>query len=160
MGKVIAFLIVVALIVFGGYYYLHNKNLQNPLAQYTKIINLPTADQTAAFEKTVAGWIKDPSSAIPYPKGWRKVSVVEQGYAFDAITPDTANPPQYYAAFKFPKPLIPKMHLIKCVGGIAATATTDICAVGNNPTLNAYFNIIDWLKSNPVTNPTGSSASQ
>jgi hypothetical protein len=156
MARFIALLILLLAIVFGVYYVIHNKNLQNPIAQYSQIIKLPTADQIAAIEKTFQGWVKDPSSAIPYPKGWRKVTITDQGYTFDVVTPDTNNPPQYYAAFKFPKPLIPSMHLIKCVGGLVATTTTDGCVVGDNPTLNAYFNIIDWLKTNPITNPKSS----
>ena len=153
MGKILAFIILVVVVVGGIYYYDKQKGINDPLTQYTNIIKLPTAQQAAAFETTVKGWVKDPSSAIPYPKGWRTVSITDNGYTFSVVTPDVANPPEYYASFKFPKPLIAKMNLIKCVG-TAATSTTDICVVGDNPTLNAYFSIINWLKNNPVTNPS------
>jgi len=152
MEKFLALIILVLIVVGGIVYYDKQKGIQDPLTQYASIIKLPTSQQTAAFEATVAGWVKDPASAIPYPKGWRSVSITDNGYTFSVVTPDTNNPPQYYAAFKFPKALIPSMNLIKCVG-TATTNPNDICVVGNNPTLNAYFNIVNWLKSNPISTP-------
>ena len=153
MAKILAFIILVLVVVGGVYYYDKHKGAGDPLAQYTSIIKLPTAEQAVAFENTVKGWVKDPASAIPYPKGWRNVSITDSGYTFSVVTPDTNNPPQYYAAFKFPKALIPSKNLIKCYGTSSANKT-DICVVGDNPTLNAYFSIISWIKHNPLTNPS------
>lgn len=138
------------LIIFGGgfyYYHTYRKNIQDPVKQYEKISELDPQDQVAAFQKTISKWVQDPVSQIPYPKGWRKVSVTTQGYTFDVVTPDTNNPPQYYTSFVFPKKLIPKMALIKCLGITSKDKTTDICVVGDNPAINAYFKIVGWLKS-------------
>lgn len=150
--RIIAGIILIIVVAGGIFWYKHSQNKQNPIVQYDKIIQLPSDDQVSAVQKTVQGWIKDPVSALPYPKGWRKVSVTTMGETFDIVTPDETDPPQYYVSFVFPKKLIPKMHLIKC-WGTKDSKTTDVCAVGDNPTLNAYFNIMDWFKNNPITNP-------
>lgn len=137
------------LVIFGGgfyYYQTYKKNLQDPIKQYEKINALNPKDQVRAFQKTISQWIKDPVSQIPYPEGWRKVSVTTQGYTFDVVTPDTANPPTYYASFVFPKKLIPKMSVIKCLGVTQEKVTTDVCMVGDHPAINAYFGMTDWLK--------------
>lgn len=137
------------LIIFvGGFYYYqtYRKNIQNPVRQYEKISELAPKDQVIALQKTVSKWIQDPVSQIPYPKGWQKVSVTTQGYTFDVVTPDTNVPPQYYASFVFPKKLIPKMNLIKCLNTGSKEKTTDICVVGDNPVINAYFKIVGWFK--------------
>jgi len=144
------FALIALLVIFAGgfyYYYGYKKSLQDPLVRYEKIVKLPDAKQVGAYQKTISAWIKDPVSQIPYPKGWRKVSVTTQGYTFDVVTPDTNNPPQYYTSFVFPKKLIPKMNLIKCLGVTAKDKTTDICVVGDNPVINAYFTIVGWFKT-------------
>jgi hypothetical protein len=144
------FALIALLIIFGGgfYYYAgYKKSLQDPLVRYDKIVKLPDTKQVAAIQKTVGAWVKDPISQIPYPKGWRKVSVTTQGYTYDVVTPDTNNPPQFYAAFAFPKKLVPKMNLIKCLGIGTKDKTTDVCVVGDNPVINAYFTIVGWVKN-------------
>jgi hypothetical protein len=144
------FALVGLIIIFGGgfyYYATYRKNLQDPVVRVEKINELPLGDQFKALQKTAAAWVKDPVSQIPYPKGWRKVSVTTQGYTFDVVTPDTKNPPQYYASFTFPKSLVPKMHLIKCLGVGAKDKKTDVCVVGDNPVINAYFTIVGWFQN-------------
>lgn len=138
------------IIIFGGgfyYYHTYKKNIQDPVKQYEKISELAPKEQVVALQKTVSKWIEDPVSQIPYPKGWQKVSVTTQGYTFDVVTPDEANPPQYYVSFVFPKKLISKMNLIKCLNIGSKEKTTDVCVVGDNPTINAYFTMVGWLKT-------------
>ena len=144
------FALIGLLIIFGGgfYYYAgYKKSLQDPLQRYDKIVKLPDSKQLSAIQTTVGAWIKDPVSQIPYPKGWRKVSVTTQGYTYDVVTPDTHNPPQFYASFTFPKSLVPKMNLVKCLGLSGKDKVTDVCVVGDNPVINAYFTIVGWVKN-------------
>ncbi len=144
------FAAVALLLIFGGgfyYYSSYRKSLQDPLGRYEKIVKLPNNEQVGAYQRTVSAWIKDPVSQIPYPKGWQKVSVTTKGYTYDVVTPDVTNPPQYYVSFNFPKKLIPKMNLIKCLGIGSKDKTTDICVVGDNPVINAYFAIVGWMKN-------------
>ncbi len=148
MKRILGFIGLVIIFVGGFYYYqTYRKNIQDPVKQYEKISELAPKDQVVALQKTASKWIKDPVSQIPYPKGWRKVSITTQGYTFDVVTPDTNNPPQYYTSFVFPKKLIPKMNLIKCLNLGSKEKTTDICVVGDNPVINAYFTIVGWLKT-------------
>lgn len=147
MQRILALIVLVVLFVGGFYYYSdYKKSLQDPLSRYQKIASLTEVKQAAAYQKTISAWVKDPASQIPYPKGWQKVSVTNQGYTFDVVTSDTATPPQYYVSFEFPKKLIPKMNLIKCLGWSSEEKTTDICVVGDNPAVNAYFNMVEWFK--------------
>ncbi len=147
MHRIIGLVGLIIIFVGGFYYYqTYRKNIQDPVKQYEKISELAPKDQVVALQKTISKWIKDPVSQIPYPKGWQKVLVTTQGYTFDVVTPDTNNPPQYYTSFVFPKKLIPKMNLIKCLGITAKDKPTDICVVGDNPVINAYFIIVGWFK--------------
>lgn len=141
------------IIIFGGgfyYYHTYKKDQQDPIVQYEKITELPVNEQVVQVQKTISAWVKDPVSQIPYPKGWRKVTVTTQGYTFDVVTSDEHEPPQFYASFVFPKKLIPKMNLIKCLGIGSKDKATEICVVGDNPVINAYFNIINWIKKFPI----------
>lgn len=141
------------IIIFGGgfyYYHTYKKDQQDPIVQYEKISELDPKDQVAALQKTISQWVKDPVSQIPYPKGWQKISVTTKGYTYDVLTPDENNPPEYYVSFVFPKSLIPKMNLIKCLGIGSKDKATDICVVGDNSVINAYFNIINWIKKFPI----------
>ncbi len=148
MKRILAALALVVLFGGGFYYYSdYKKSLQDPLVRYDKIVKLPDNKQVAAYQKTVAAWVKDPVSQIPYPKGWQKVSVTTKGYTYDVVTPDVNNPPQYYVSFVFPKKLVPKMNVIKCLGVGSKDKTTDVCVVGDNPVINAYFSIVGWLKT-------------
>lgn len=158
MRKIISLIVLVALIAVGYYYYTGKtfKVPSSPADAYAKIMALGTQEQAQAFQKTIESWVKDPVANIPYPKGWRKVSITNQKEAFDVITSDANNPPQYYVSFSFPKKLIPKMNLIKCVG-TAKDKITDICMVGDNPEINAYFKIMNWLRANPMTTNPGPS---
>ncbi len=148
MKRIVGLVGLVIIFVGGFYYYqMYKKNTQDPVKQYEKITKLDPKDQVVAVQKTVSKWVADPISQIPYPKGWQKIAVTTQGYTFDVITPDTAIPPQYYVSFVFPKKLIPKMNVIKCIGIGSKEKTTDICVVGDNPVINAYFTIVEWFKS-------------
>ena len=152
MRKIISLIVIVA-IVAAGYFYMTGKKFKvpaSPADAYAQITALGASDQAKAFQATVASWAKDPAGNIPYPKGWRKVSVTTQKETFDVVTSDAGNPPQYYVSFSFPKKLIPKMNLIKCVG-TARDKITDICMVGDNPEINGYFKIMDWIRANPMT---------
>lgn len=152
MSKIISLIVVIILIV-AGYFYFTGKTFKvpaSPADAYAQIKALDLEKQSKAFQATVASWVKDPTSAIPYPKGWRKVSVTIDKEAFDVVTPDVANPPQYYVSFSFPKKFIKKMNLIKCVG-TAPTKITDVCMVGDNAEINGYFNIMNWIRNNPFS---------
>ncbi len=156
MRKIISLIVIVALGIV-GYQYVTGKKFKvpaNPADAYAQIIAMGSSQQAQAFQATVASWVNDPVGNIPYPKGWRKVSVTTQKETFDVITSDTTNPPQYYVSFSFPKKLIPKMNLIKCIG-TAKDKITDICMVGDNPEINGYFKIMDWVRSNPMTSTPG-----
>lgn len=149
--KIIAIILFFAVIGGGYYYYQHQQNLQNPLVQYQNIIKLPTAQQAAAFVASAKVWVTDPVDNTPYPKGWQHMQMTVQGKTFTIVTSDSHTPPTYYVSFNFPKSLIASEHLIKCVGTSAAK-TTDICLVGDNPEVDAYYNIMAWINNNPLTN--------
>lgn len=146
MQKIITFIVGLGVIFAIGHYYFTARSFQNPLAQHQRILNLPDAKQAAAFQETLHKWVTDPVSAIPYPKGWEKVSVTNGEYTYDVVTSDEKRPPQFYAAFAFPKELIPEMNLIKCIG-TGEKKPNDICIVGDNPQINAYFTLIEWFKT-------------
>ena len=151
--KIIALVIAIVLIAGGVYYYNHqNGSYVNPLTQYQNIIKLPTADQASAFVSAAKAWVKDPVNNTTYPKGWQHGPMTISGKTFTIVTPDTTVPPKYYVSFDFPKSLIASQHLIKCLG-TSSTATTNICLVGDNPEIDAYYNIVAWLQNNPVTTP-------
>lgn len=153
MKHFIGFILLLGIVGF-GYYYYTGKTFSMPTSlsdAYQHIKDLPNTQKPQAFQVTMASWIKDPSSAIPYPKGWKKISVTVDNETFDAITSNKNTPPQYYVSLSFPKKLVKKMHLIKCIG-TSDQKTTDICAVGDNPDINAYYNIVDWIRQNPITN--------
>ncbi len=155
MKQILAIIVILVLAVAGYYYYTGKKLPTSPQEAYNQIIALPNSEQAKAVQATVAGWIKDPTSAIPYPKGWTKETVTEHGQAFSVVTNDTAVPPTYYVAFDFPKSIISQEHLIKCLG-TASTKATDICVVGENAEVNAYYNIVSWLQANPITGSASS----
>jgi hypothetical protein len=150
MKRLIGLVGLVIIFAGGMYYYaVYKKGLQNPLVQYEKIIKLPTDEQAQAFQKTLKAWIVDPVIKIPYPKGWRKVSVTIDGTSFEVITPDEHEPPEYYASFTFPKKLIPEVAMIKCMG-TPKDKKTDICIVGDSPVMRAYLVIVTWIKENSI----------
>lgn len=153
MKHFIGLILLIGIVGFGYYYYTGNTFTMptSPSGAYQRITDLPNMQQAQAFQATVASWIKDPSSTIPYPKGWKKISVTVNDETFDAITSDKNIPPQYYVSLSFPKKLVKKMHVIKCIG-TSDQKTTDICAVGDNPDINAYYKIVDWIRQNPITN--------
>ncbi len=152
MKKLFGLIGLVAIFAGGAYYYyVYKQNLQNPLVQYEKIIHVPSSDQLGTYQKIVKGWIKDPKTAIPYPKGWRTVSMTIKDITFDAVTLDAKNPPDYYVAFAFPKKYIKTTPLIKCLG-TAKEKATDMCIVGNNDEMVAYFNMIQWVQDNSIFN--------
>jgi hypothetical protein len=157
--KLIGLIIVIVLIAGGYYYYTHNQNAQSPLAQYQSIIKLPSADQISAAISATKNWSKDPVNNTPYPKGWQHGPMTVQGKTFTFVTSDSTVPPNYYVSFDFPNSLVASIHLIKCIPNIDKKATTSICLVGDNPEVNAYFNIVAWLKTNTAT-PTAPTASQ
>lgn len=148
MKKIIGLIVLVALVVGG--YYLYTKEFgipTDPVQAYQKITGLPASAQASAFEKTVASWIQDPASLIPYPKGWRTVSVTIGKETFSVLTPDTANPPQYYVSTGFPKDLVTKVTIAKCLD-LDPKSITEWCAIGNNAEVNDYFSIVEWVKNN------------
>lgn len=152
MKKLIGLIGLVA--IFGGglyYYFIYQENLQNPLKQYEKIITVPSSDQLATYQKVVKGWIKDPKTAIPYPKGWRTSTITIKDTTVEVVTLDEKNPPDYYVAFAFPKKYIKTTPLIKCLG-TAKEKTTDMCIIGNNEEMIAYFNMVQWVQDNSVFN--------
>ncbi len=145
---------MVIIIGIGGYVAISSGAFsvpKDPLVAYEKITGLPASDQAKAFQKTVRTWVNDPSSIVPYPKGWRKVEVTIDKETFTVITPDTNNPPQYYVSTAFPKKLIKKVTVARCLN-IDPKKITDWCAIGDNPQLNAYFKIVEWLKNNSSAN--------
>ena len=152
--KAIIALVLIVVVAGGYYYYTHQNNVQNPLAQYQNIIKLPTAQQIGAAAASVKLWIQDPADNTPYPKGWEKVSMTLGGHMFTAISSQTTNPPTDYVSLNFPKSEIANIHLIKCIP--TTSKTTEICLIGDNPEVDAYYNIMGWLKNNPVANPTNS----
>jgi hypothetical protein len=145
-------LVFIAIVAVGIYYYEHNNNAQNPLTQYQNIIKLPTSQQLAAAAASVKSWVQDPADNTPYPKGWEKVSMTLDGQTFTAISSQTINPPTDYVSLNFPKSQIVNIHLIKCIP--TTSSTTEICLIGDNPEVDAYYNIMGWLKNNPVANPS------
>ena len=149
--KAILALIFIVIVAFGVFTYERNHNAQNPLSQYNTIIKLPTSQQIAAAASSVKSWVQDPADNTPYPKGWEKVSMTLHGHTFTAISSQTTNPPTDYVSLNFPKSEIASIHLIKCVP--TTSATTEICLIGDNPEVDAYYNIMSWVKNNPVTNP-------
>lgn len=136
------------LVIFGGgfYYYSdYRKTLQDPLERYQTITTLPLAQQAQAYKKTVDAWIDDPLSQITYPKGWQKTTMTIKGASFEIVTSDTVQPPRYYVSFAFPKKLISQMTVIKCLG-VTPDAPTDVCIIGDNPAIDAYVSITQWMK--------------
>lgn len=149
--KIIGFLILIILIAGGVYYYNKQHGVTgDPLTQYQNIIKLPTAQQASALVSSVKAWVQDPIDNTSYPKGWQHSQMTIQGQTFTIITSDPSIPPGYYVSFNFPKSLIPSQHLIKCLG-TPASDTTSTCLVGDNPEIDAYYNIVAWLKQNSAT---------
>ena len=150
MKIIIAVIIGLVMGAGGYYYYEHNQaTLQDPSAVYTKLGTIKDPKTAQNFiQKAVSGWVTDAKNQLlVYPKGWKKVAVTVNKQTFNVVTPDTANPPTYYVSFEFPKTLIPKTNLIKCIG-LDKTSKTDTCLVGNNAQVDAYFNIMKWIKEN------------
>lgn len=153
MKKIIA---LIGIVIIGGAGYLlyraHASAIpSDPVLAYEKITGLPAGDQAQAFQKALASWIQDPASLIPYPKGWRKTSITVGKDTFDVITPDTTEPPQYYVSTSFPKKLIKKVTVARCLN-LDPKKITDWCVVGDNPQVTAYFKMVEWIKKNSLLN--------
>lgn len=152
MKKIIG---LVLLLLIGAGYLIYRANAfsvpKDPVEAYQKITGLPAVDQAKAFQKTAKAWINDPASMIPYPKGWRKTEVTVHKETFTVVTPDQTEPPQYYVSTEFPKKLIKKVTIARCLN-LDPKKITDWCAVGDNPQINAYFKIIEWIKLNSSAN--------
>ncbi len=153
MKKIIG---LIVLIILGGVgYMVYRVNASaipsDPVLAYQKITGLPASDQAKAFQKAWTSWIQDPTSIIPYPKGWRKTSITVGKDTFDVITPDTTEPPQYYVSTAFPKKLIKKVTIARCLN-LDPKKITDWCVVGDNPQVNAYFKMVEWVKKNSLLN--------
>jgi hypothetical protein len=152
MKKIIG--LVVILLIGAGYLIYRATAFtvpKDPVQAYEKITGLPANDQAKAFQKTITSWINDPASMIPYPKGWRKTEVTLNKETFMVITPDETNPPQYYVSTAFPKKLIKKVTIARCLN-IDPKKITDWCVVGDNAQINAYFKIIEWVKTHSSYN--------
>ena len=158
--KIIGLIIVIILIAGGYTYFKSHTNAQNPLVQYQNIIKLPSADQISAAISATKNWSKDPVNNTPYPTGWQHGPMTVSGKTFNFVTSDSTVPPNYYVSFDFPNSLIASEHLIKCIPNIDKKATTSVCLVGDNPEVDAYFNIVSWIKNNATTMPTGPTVSQ
>lgn len=155
MKKIFGAIILVIIIAAGYWVYTASGffTTKDPVAAYDKMSALPVADQAVFIAKTIRAWSQDPGSAIPYPKHWRKVSVTVDKETFDVITPDQANPPQYYVSTNFPKRLIKKVTVARCLN-LDKKKITDWCVVGDNEQINAYFKIIEWIKENSTVDST------
>ena len=152
MKKIIGLIVLVVLGYLGYRYYVANFGIPtDPVAAYQNISGLPAAQQATAIQKTLASWIQDPASLVPYPKGWRKTSVTVGKETFDVVTPDATNPPQYYMSTAFPKNLVKKVTIARCLN-LDPKKITDWCIVGDNAQVTAYFNIIQWIKDNSTFN--------
>lgn len=152
MKKIIG---LVLILLIGAGYLIYRVNAfsvpKDPVEAYQKITGLPAGEQAKAFQKTALSWINDPASMVPYPKGWRKTDVTLQKETFTVITPDETEPPQYYVSTEFPKKLIKKVTIARCLN-LDPKKITDWCVVGDNPQINAYFKIIEWIKKNSSAN--------
>lgn len=155
MQKILALIVLLALGTFGVYYYFHSNKGQNPEAVYGKALSLPgVAEARAYLEEKVKNWEPDPEDPeIKIPKNWGKSEVAAGGKTFVVYSPDQNVPPRYYISFGFPKELIKDTPVIKC-WGTAETSSTDVCMVGNNPVIEAYFQILklvapDWAGISP-----------
>jgi hypothetical protein len=152
MKKIIGLIFLIAVMWIGYHVYVTKFGVPtDPVVAYQKISGMPITDQAKAVQGTLAAWIHDPSSLVPYPKGWRKVSITIRKETFDVITPDPANPPQYYVSTAFPKNLMKKVTIARCLN-LDPKKITDWCVVGDNPQVTAYFNIIQWVKDNSSFN--------
>ncbi|MEI8224039.1 MAG: hypothetical protein WCG20_02865 [bacterium] len=153
MKKIIG--LIVLIILGGAGYMIYRANASaipsDPVLAYQKITGLPAGDQAKAFQKAWTSWVQDPTSIIPYPKGWRKTSITVGKDTFDVITPDTTEPPQYYVSTAFPKKLIKKVTIARCLN-LDPKKITDWCVVGDNPQVNAYFKMVEWVKKNSLLN--------
>ena len=147
MQRIIAAIVLVALFG-GGIYYATHHGIQDPVKLYEKAVAIPSVNSAQAFILAkIKNWKPDPEDPqVKVPKNWGKSDVTVSGKTFAVYSPDSAVPPRYYVSFVFPKSLIPKMPLIKC-WGTAAAKTTDVCIVGDNPALQAYFAILKFFKS-------------
>lgn len=148
MIRFFAFIALIIIFAGGIYYYFNYRNTQNPAKVYEKALTIPEIASAKEFiAAKIKGWKPDPEDPqITYPKNWGRSNVTVDGYTFKVITPDATVPPRYYVSFEYPKPLTAKTNLIKC-WGTAKTKTTDVCAVGNNPVVDAYFNLMKFFKS-------------
>lgn len=153
MQKLIGLVLLIILGVAGFVIYKSNAFSvpKDPLLAYEKITGLPVNEQAKAFQKTALSWVNDPASMIPYPKGWRKTEVTINKETFVVVTPDESNPPQYYVSTAFPKKFIKKVTLARCLN-LDPKKITDWCVIGDNPQINAYFKIIEWVKKNSSSN--------
>lgn len=138
------------IIVFAGagYYYFNYKNTQNPEKIFDKAVTIPGADQARNYiADKVKNWKPDPEDPqVRIPKNWGRSEMAVDGKTFAVFSPDSATPPRYYVSFAFPKSLIAKTPLIKC-WGTDAKKSTDVCIVGNDPKMEAYFKLLKFLKA-------------
>lgn len=153
MKKIISLLVLI--IVGGAGYMIYRTRTtsipSDPVLAYEKITGLPLGDQAKAFQKAWTSWVQDPTSIIPYPKGWRKTSITIGKETFDVVTPDTHEPPQYYVSTSFPKKLIKKVTIARCLN-LDPKKITDWCMVGDNAQVTAYFKMVEWVKKNSSLN--------
>ncbi len=153
MSRIIAAIALIAIFGGGIYYYFHYKNGQNPARVYEHALALPgVASAQNYLTDKVKNWKPDPEDpAIRIPQNWGKSDVTVAGKTFTAYSSDSVTPPRYYIAFAFPKSAITKVQVIKC-WGTAKEKKTDVCIVGNNPGLDAYFQILKLLKVTDFSN--------
>lgn len=146
MIRILAAIALIA-IFFGGYWYVSRHGIQDPVKLYEKASAIPEVSKAQEFVKSkVVGWEPDPEDpAVKIPKNWQGSEITVGEYTFRAYSPDSEMPPRYYISFKYPKPLIAKTNLIKC-WETSAEKTTDICVVGNNAAIDAYFAIMKFVK--------------
>jgi hypothetical protein len=143
------FALIALIVIFGGgiYYYVNYRNTQNPVKVYEKALAIPGVEGAKTFvTEKIKNWKPDPEDPqITYPKNWGQSMVTVDGYTFKVISPDSVVPPRYYVSFEYPKPLVAKTNLIKCWGTVKEKKT-DVCMVGNNPVVDAYFNLMKFFK--------------
>ncbi len=148
MQRIFAAIALIALFAAGFWYYTQAKAGQNPEKVFEHASNISNFDKAIAYVSAkVEHWQPDPEDpAIRVPKNWGKSQVTLEGKTFTVYSPDQTTPPRYYVSFAFPKPLIKKVAAIRC-WGTAKEKSTDVCIVGNDPKIEAYFQILKLFKT-------------
>lgn len=144
------FAAIALLVIFGGigYFYINGKTIQNPEKIYEHAQQIPNFDKAVAYiSGKVEHWQPDPEDpAVRIPKNWGKSEVTLEGKTFIVYSPDQTVPPRYYISFAFPKTLVKKVAAIRC-WGTAKDKPNDVCIVGNDPKVEAYFQILKLFKT-------------